>query len=77
MQVHSISSTDSESDEDDSAANPVLVSPGASSSSVGPTRQRRRPKALTEEKLPVMFTGDHVRELQPQNWKDTPLGTGS
>lgn len=40
--------------------------------------KRRVPKAASETgPLPVMFTNDHVRELQPRTWLQTPLGTGT
>jgi len=50
------------------------ASPGLS----GTRNRSRRPKAASEKRpLAVMFTGDHVRELQPRTWQEQPLGTGT
>ena len=41
-------------------------------------QKRRVPKAASDkDPLPVMFTSDHVRELQPRKWQQQPLGTGT
>ncbi len=44
----------------------------------GSDLNRRVPKAASDKiQIPVMFTGDHVRELQPRTWQQEPLGTGT
>jgi hypothetical protein len=52
------------------------VHSGNSSSSSG-KRRRFKMGGGGSKRIPVMFTGDHVRELQPRTWKTNPLGTGS
>ena len=29
------------------------------------------------DELPVMFTSDHIGELQPENWIETVIGSGT
>eukprot|EP01043_Picozoa_sp_COSAG02_P008550 COSAG02_NODE_275_length_26232_cov_85.210424_15_plen_1132_part_00 len=48
----------------------------SSSSSDASATRRRRAKG-SDNVIHVMFTGEHVRELQPAEWMKDPLGTGS
>ena len=48
---------------------------GSTSSVTGSTARRRRKGESGD--VHVMFSSEHVRELQPSNWQDTPLAHGS
>ena len=74
-----------DSDDEENYSNERHTAPGAldagsgvglfSSFSMG--RRRHKANGSSQRPLSVMFTGDHVGELQPWHWQTNPLGTGS
>jgi hypothetical protein len=63
-----------EEDEDDLLDVESPLRPLSSSAAEGAT-PRRRPEGRAG--VQVMFTNEHIRELQPSNWKEEPLGHGT
>ena len=45
--------------------------------SVGESGVARRRRRGADNALPVMFSNDHIREIQPPEWQETQLGQGS
>ena len=58
---------------------PDSPAPGAMAHSTvsGKSSATRRRRKGAANQLPVMFSNEHVRELQPSNWQTHPLGQGS
>lgn len=75
---------DSESDRDSTGsaglepqAHSGAVNPQMVDYSEGSIRRMLKIVPPDHKAVPVMFTGDHVRELRPKNWKTNPLGSGA
>ena len=66
-------------DETDSSRLDVTMSPQRQPASPewSGSSNRRRARRADASSLAVMFTCDHVRELQPREWQEQPLGTGT
>ena len=45
--------------------------------SVGESGVARRRRRGSDSALPVMFSNDHIREIQPPEWQESPIGQGS
>ena len=57
--------------------NPTRASLQRSSSGDSAGKAGRRKRRGADNDVYVMFTNDHVRELQPVEWEERPLGQGS
>ena len=62
------------------ASAPIAGNPGSlfsAADQVQMTDARRKHKAKPKIDIAVMFTNDHVQELQPRNWRKAPLDRGA
>ena len=73
-QMHQDRASEGESLAESSASGTMARSVSARKSAA--TRRRRKGESVSNE-VAVMFTNDHVRELQPGNWQQRALGQGT